>query len=185
MTLDPPAAAARRQYVLDRLVEDLVEWGCPVEHAPARAARLLDRVLDAGYALPAAIRDAAPPAPGSSTATGRVRARLEFIHRRVDDEVEPGGTVDTAPDRRAGCACRQWAGDWHQDPTAAQLEADHAAHLAAMYVAAGVATREEAATARTGRVNAGPTAGAGAPQTHSPVSPDPRNRPRAAEGVDR
>jgi hypothetical protein len=75
--LDPPAAAARRQWALDRMVESLVGWGCPLESAPHRAQQLLDHVLDVGYALPTVLQG--PPARGGgSTEEGRRAARAVF-----------------------------------------------------------------------------------------------------------
>lgn len=157
--LDPPAAAARRQYVLDRIVEDLVGWGCPLEHAEPRAAQLLDRVLDAGYALPAALQG--PPAPrGPSTPEGRLRARLEFLHH-----------PSIADDGNLRCACARWRG----------TPQGHEAHLADVLARCGL-------TPATGGANAGPTARPGAPHTRPPV-PEGRERPteadRGAEGVGR
>jgi hypothetical protein len=75
--LDPPAAAARRQYVLDRIVEDLIGWGCSLDTAPARARQLLDHALTAGYALPGALQPP-PAAGGGSTPEGRAAARAAF-----------------------------------------------------------------------------------------------------------
>jgi hypothetical protein len=75
--LDPPAAAARRQWALDRIVEDLIGWGLPLDGAETRAARLLDHATAAGYRLPTAIADVPPPARGS-TAEGRAAARAFY-----------------------------------------------------------------------------------------------------------
>jgi hypothetical protein len=164
--LDPPAAAARRQWVLDRIVEDLVGWGCPLDHAPARARQLLDRVLDGGYTLPASVADTPPPA-GHSTTAGRTRARILFAHHRGPTQngiTEGGGTV-----LRAHCSCRQWAGDWREHASLQLLDDDHDRHVAAMLVAGGVATNEEQARAR-------PQRGAGAPNTGAPP-PTPRDAP--------
>jgi hypothetical protein len=144
-----PAAAARRQYALDRIVEDLVEWGCPLAYADERARRLLDRALDAGYRLPDSIADAAPPPGVHSTAAGRVRARLQFVHRPLAPHAD--GYTD--------CACRHWSGPAE----------DHPAHLAAMLVVAGVATVAE-------RLNARPDRGVEATNTRPPV-PEGRQRP--------
>jgi hypothetical protein len=77
VTLDLPAAAARRQWAIDRMVEDLVEWGCPADSAPRRAAQLLDHALDVGYALPVALQPA-PARGGGSTDEGRAAARAVF-----------------------------------------------------------------------------------------------------------
>lgn len=75
--LDPPAAAARRQWALDRMVEDLIEWGCPLDSAPGRARQLLDHVLLVGYALPTVLQPA-PGRGGGSTEEGRKAARAVF-----------------------------------------------------------------------------------------------------------
>jgi hypothetical protein len=166
--LDPPAAAARRQYVLDRIVEDLVGWGCPLDHAEPRARHLLDRVLDGGYRLPASIADAPHP-PAASTTAGRTRARLLWVHHRIAD-----GTAEHV-DRWARCACR-WEGPTR--PHAAEVEPDHLAHLAAMLVVGGVATAAEMARAR-------PERGPGAPNRGGAVPEDPRNAPAGTEGVAR
>ncbi len=90
-TLDAPAAAARRQHALDRMVEDLVGWGCPLEHAEPRARQLLDRVLDVGYSLPVAL-DGAPLTGHGSTPEGRARAREVFeAARRARHAAAAGG----------------------------------------------------------------------------------------------
>jgi hypothetical protein len=140
-----PAAAARRQWTLDRLTELLVGWGTPLEHAEPRAAAVLDLIADAGYALPAALDDVPPP-PGTSTPAGRTRARVLFAHHRVADQVDVDdpGTV-----RRACCACRAWHGPWR--PGHLEVEPDHSQHLAAMLVVAGVATPDEQHRARPQR----------------------------------
>jgi hypothetical protein len=143
-----PAAAARRQSALDRIVEDLVEWGCPLAYADERARRVLDRVLAAGYRLPDSIADAPPPPGVHSTAAGRIRAKILFVHHRAPDEIEQGqrGTV-----RRARCACRHWIGTWDVDEGHQLEDGGHEQHVAAMLVVAGVATATERLNARPQR----------------------------------
>jgi hypothetical protein len=93
--LDPPAAAARRQWVLDRIVEDLIGWGCPLDalpicwgcpldHADTRARQLLDHALTAGYALPEALQPPPRSGPGS-TPQARAAARAAFQAARRKD----------------------------------------------------------------------------------------------------
>ena len=105
MTLDPPAAAARRQWVLDRIVEDLVGWGCPLDSAPARARQLLDRALDGGYALPTALQ---PPAPrgGGSTPEGRELARRILEQSRAGCHCGPAHLGHRGEDHLPGCPVR-------------------------------------------------------------------------------
>jgi hypothetical protein len=84
-----PAAAARRQYAIDRLVELLIGWGCPLDVAEYRADQALGAVLDAGYRLPSPITDApAPPGP-RSTPEGRAAARAtwEAARRRKETQL--------------------------------------------------------------------------------------------------
>ena len=156
-TLDPPAAAARRQLVLDRIAEDLTGWGCPAEYAEARAARLLDHALDAGYALPTALNG--PPAHGgASTVAGRTRARLLFAHRLIGGV--GGGEIR--------CSCGQWSGP-HEE---------HGQHVAAMLVVAGVATASEQHHARHGSAAPGPAAppGPGTPDNTGCADPGATQR---------
>lgn len=104
--LDPPAAAARRQYVLDRYVEDLIGWGCPLDTARDRARQLLEHVLVAGYTLPTALQP--PPATGGgSTPEGRAAARRAFEAARrqgrapssagVEQDQRPSGYPSDPP----------------------------------------------------------------------------------------
>jgi hypothetical protein len=186
-----PAAAARRQYALDRLVEDLVGWGCPLDSAENRAAVLLGHVTDAGYALPASIADAAPPPAAHSTAAGRVRAKILFAHHRaVDEWLPPRYPVDEPPTVRARCACRAWTGQpLYVDSKGldALLADDHDQHLAAMLVVAGVATHTETTRARqsTGEAIPGPTAGSGSTNTRPPVPVGPEAVPEAHAATQR
>jgi hypothetical protein len=86
--LDPPAAAARRQNLIDRWVECLVGYGCPLESAPGRAAHMLDVALEHGYALPTVL-NGAPPRGGGSTEHGRAVARVIAMHTRAGCRCEP------------------------------------------------------------------------------------------------
>jgi hypothetical protein len=86
--LDPPAAAARRQNVLDLFAEELVGYGCPPEYAPHRARTLLDLALAHGYALPVVLEGPAPRGTGS-TDLGRARARVIAIRTRAGCRCEP------------------------------------------------------------------------------------------------
>jgi hypothetical protein len=112
--LDPPAAAARRQYVIDRVVEDLVDWGCPPGTAEHRARQLLDHVAAAGYTLPVALQGA-PPAGGGSTEEGRRAARAVFEATRRQGHAPPdsalgaphrGGRVSQHPPEAPGATER-------------------------------------------------------------------------------
>lgn len=91
--LDPPAAAARRQWAIDRLVEHLIGWGCPIEHAPGRAAELLDTVTAAGYALPTVLQPPPDPAPADPATARRhiaaIRADLTARRRRREGTPRP------------------------------------------------------------------------------------------------
>lgn len=86
--LDPPAAAARRQWVLDRWVELLVAWGCPLDGADARARELLDVALASGYALPVVLQGTTPRG-GGSTEHGRALARVIALHTRAGCRCDP------------------------------------------------------------------------------------------------
>lgn len=158
MSADPTVAAARQQWAVDRIVEHLVGWGCPLEHAEHRAHVVLAEVLAAGYSLPSSLTDAAAPSGrvGGSTERGRTRARLVYTHHLIP------GPID---DDDAQCACRQWAG----------VRSDHERHVAAMFVAGGVATPEEARRAR-------PERGAGPPEPRQGVSEVPPGPSRGAQG---
>lgn len=162
--LDPPAAAARRQYVLDRLVELLVGWGCPLEHAEPRARELLHTVTDAGYALPAAVDDR-PTTRGTSTVEGRVRALTAFTHRR--DPVDYRDGVSAA----ARCRCG-WRGPFRPWAQVLTVAADHSEHV------------EAQVRASLGAHNAGAVAGVGAPNGGGAVPQDPPNAPAGADGVE-
>lgn len=61
VTQHQPAAVARRQLLADRFTELLTTWGCPPEHADARARALRDVVDELGFTLPPAIADTPPP----------------------------------------------------------------------------------------------------------------------------
>jgi hypothetical protein len=97
--LDPPAVAARRQWAIDRIVEDLIGWGLPLDGAEGRAARLLEHATAAGYRLPTAIADVPPPALGS-TAEGRAAARAfyEAARRQADARRQRGPGAPHTPD---------------------------------------------------------------------------------------
>jgi hypothetical protein len=85
-----PAAAARRQYAIDRLVELLIGWGCPLEHAEYRADQALVAVLDAGYRLPQALTDVPDPRRTcGSTPEGRAAARATWEAARRRKETQP------------------------------------------------------------------------------------------------
>jgi hypothetical protein len=78
---DPVTRAAKRQNVIDRLAEQLAEWGCPPDTAATRAGALLFVVESHGWSLPTV---AAPPLSGrGSTAEGRFRARRSFEQARA------------------------------------------------------------------------------------------------------
>jgi hypothetical protein len=86
-----PAAAARRQYAIDRLVELLIGWGCPLDVAEYRADLTLAAVLDAGYRLPAALTDVPDPRTAiGSTPEGRAAARATWeAARRRKESPQP------------------------------------------------------------------------------------------------
>lgn len=112
--LDPPAAAARRQWVIDRITEDLVEWGCPYDAADHRARQLLDHALDAGYALPAVLQPHRTGPPADPAVARRriaaIRADLD-ARRRAREASQPppgqdqeGSGVPVQPPNHPGAA---------------------------------------------------------------------------------
>lgn len=103
--LDPPAAAARRQWALDRILEDLIGWGSPLDVAPARAAAVLDHVLDAGYALPVVLQPA-PAAGRGSTTAGRALARRILTQSRAGCDCGPAHLGDPGEQHLPGCPVR-------------------------------------------------------------------------------
>jgi hypothetical protein len=157
--LDPPAAAARRQYVLDRIVEDLVGWGCPLDHAEPRARHLLDRVLDGGYRLPASL-EGPPPVAAHSTREGRLRARTAYAHRRA----LPDWTDGVSHAARCHCGHR---GPARPAGHTVLRGTDHAHH---------VQQEQQRAAAEMD---------AGAPNRGGAVPEDPRRAHSATEGVAR
>lgn len=78
---DPVSRAAKRQNVLDRIAEQLTDWGCPPEPAVTRAGALLFLVEQHGWSLPTV--DAPPLSGRGSTDEGRARARLVLEHTRA------------------------------------------------------------------------------------------------------
>jgi len=121
--LDPPAAAARRQNLLDRWAEALVGYGCPPESAPGRAAHLLDVALDHGYSLPTALEGAPLTGTGSSTEV-RTRARAIARNTREGCDCEPTSARALPVDQHTPtCAVRRaFDSERHraltEDPTA-------------------------------------------------------------------
>lgn len=127
--LDPPAAAARWQWAIDRIVEDLVEWGCPVDTATVRARQLLGHALDAGYALPVALQPhRTGPAVDPTVARQRIAAiRADLDARRTAraaadvplGDPRPGSPVGEEP-RNCPSASEGVASTplrWHYGPT--------------------------------------------------------------------
>jgi hypothetical protein len=91
---DPPAAAARRAYVLDRLVEHLIDWGCPLDYAEQRAAILLDTVIAAGWTLPAPILEAPTRRGPGSTPEARAAALAHIRDTLGQRHNAPRGACD-------------------------------------------------------------------------------------------
>jgi hypothetical protein len=104
MTVDPVTRAARRQTLLDRLAEQLTDWGCPTDLVAPRALGLLHQVEQAGWLLPTS---ATPPLTGrGSTPEGRARAlaeaRAALAARRITDAAGLAQSLGDDVDRIRG-----------------------------------------------------------------------------------
>jgi hypothetical protein len=124
MTVDPVTRAARRQNLLDRLAEQLTDWGCPPDTAPVRAGGLLIIVEAGGWALPTV--DAPPIRGRGSTREGRARARAEYEAARVASRAtstpsRPQDKIDGPPgypyDPQTGTERSRGSLRWHYGPT--------------------------------------------------------------------
>src|SRR3954451_14735573 len=102
---DPVARAARRQNTVDRLAEQLTDWGCPPDLAHPRADGLLLLVEAHGWQLPA--HDAPPLRGRGSTDEARARARQLLANVRAGctcpptwQPLPPDQHPDACPARR-------------------------------------------------------------------------------------
>lgn len=102
---DPVTRAAKRQNLIDRLAEHLVEWGCPADSAPTRAGALLITVEAGGWSLPSV--DAPPLSGRGSTDEGRARARRIMVNSRAGCTCSSDESIAAPPERHpVGCPAR-------------------------------------------------------------------------------